>query len=93
MCSKPVSFLFWSQLANGHCNIALEKEENPKQQNVYAHYLSTKRIDPMFVVKDSIICTFYRFHKDKKHFFLIIADHRILCGGITYILYSFLDNS
>ena len=83
MCSKPVSFLFWSQLANGHCNIALEKEENPKQQNVYAHYLSTKRIDPMFVVKDSIICTFYRFHKDKKHFFLFIADHRILCRGIT----------
>jgi len=63
MCSKPVSFLFWSQLANSHCNIALEKEENPKQQNLYAHYLLTKRIDPMIVVKNSIICTFSRFHK------------------------------
>jgi len=78
MCSKPVSFLFWSQLANSHCNIALEKEENPKQQNLYAHYLLTKRIDPMIVVKNSIICTFSRFHKHKKHFFYFIADHRIL---------------
>jgi hypothetical protein len=32
----------------------------------------------MFVVKDSIICTFSRFLKNKKHFFCFIADHRIL---------------
>jgi hypothetical protein len=32
----------------------------------------------MFVVKDSIICTFFRFHKNKKHFFYFIADHCIL---------------
>ena len=69
MYSKLVSFLFWSQLANGHCNIALEKEENLKHQNVYAHYQSIKRIDPIFVFKDSIICNFSRFHKDKEHFF------------------------
>ena len=48
--------------------IALGKEENPGQQNGYHHYLPTKRIDPMFVVKDSIFCAFFRFHMDKDHF-------------------------
>jgi hypothetical protein len=32
----------------------------------------------MIVVKNSIICAFSRFLKNKKHFFYFIADHRIL---------------
>jgi hypothetical protein len=40
----------------------------------------------MFFVKDSIICAFFRFHKNKKHFFYFIADHCILFRSTTLIL-------
>ena len=50
----------------------------PKAAKCLRSLSINEKIDPMFVVKDSIICTSSRFYKHKKYFFYFIADHRIL---------------